>query len=109
MYHIHISAILGKLQMPWCRFLLTSDNINLLEPAALMIQFINNNMIHSQICSTQISVIPCHLHTADMRSEIPLCNAAKSSVKDLICDLTDRTIRINTECRQLGIMIACNK
>ena len=57
-----------------------------------MVEAVYLDMIHAKICCTQIMIVSRHLHTADVGTEIPLCNTAQSTMENFIGNLSDAAI-----------------
>ena len=95
--------------MTGCGFHLTADDILQLHLTLLYIKTIHIDMIHSLIRYQQIFVVMRHTSTVDVGAEIALCHTAQSFMVDLVGDLSDGTILLQTEYGQLTVMITCHK
>ena len=85
-------SVPAEFDMTGCRFHFTADNICQCQLTGLMVEAVYLDMIHAKICCTQIMIVPRHLHTADVGTEIPLCNTAQSTMENLIRNLSDTAV-----------------
>ena len=109
MYHIHKLPVLGKFHMPGRGFQIASENIHQFQPSCHVIQQIYIDMIHPQIRRAEIFIVTGHFHTAYMGPEIPLRNAAHSLTENFIRNGADTAVFIQTERRDLSVMITRRK
>ena len=102
-------SVPAEFDMTGCRFHFTADNICQCQLTGLMVEAVYLDMIHAKICCTQIVIVSRHLHTADVGTEISLCNTAQSTMENLIRNLSDTAVLLQTQRCDLAVMPACHE
>ena len=74
-----------------------------------IIEGIDIDVVHAEVCRTQIFVVARHLHALYMRPEIALRDTAQSLEEELVCDLADTAVFAQTQHRDLTVVIAAHE
>ena len=87
-----MASISGEAEAAGSGFQLAADDVDHAQLAIVTVQREEFDLVDTEISSQQVLVVRCHANTADMGAEITLCDTAKATIINLICDLTNRAI-----------------
>ena len=102
-------SVVGKLEMPGSRLHLGVQDRALFDLAGDWIEGIYIDMVHTQVCDTQIFVVSGHLDTLYMGAEIALRNASQALQEQLVGDLAHTAVFIDAQDGNLAVVVAAHK
>ena len=108
-HYIEIVAVAGELQMARSRIQFRMQDRTLSDLSCDIIEGIDIDVVHAEVCRTQIFVVARHLHALYMRPEIALRDTAQSLEEELVCDLADTAVFAQTQHRDLTVVIAAHE
>ena len=106
---IKIMTVLGEFHMSGRGFQLRMKDRALFDLASLVVQTINIDMIHTKVSGAEILVVSGHLDALDMRAEVTFRNGTEALQEQLVADLADGTVFIQTQDCDLAVMVAADK
>ena len=109
MDYIEIMTVLGEFHMPGRGFQLRMKDRALFDLACLVVQTINIDMIHTKVSGAEILVVSGHLDALDMGAEVTFRNGTEALQEQLVADLADGTVFIQTQDCDLAVMVAADE